>query len=78
MANGIYTSMSGAIAQERAMETVSHNLANAMTTGFKRQQDSFEAVRAKVGAQIANPDQAPGAYEPPLALPLELPQTSTD
>lgn len=69
MANGIYTAMQGAMAQERAMETVSNNLANALTPGFKKQADTFEAIRTEIKGRISNPEQAPGVGEPPRSLP---------
>ncbi|MFN3201807.1 MAG: flagellar basal-body rod protein FlgF [Bradymonadia bacterium] len=68
MASGIYTSMTGAMAQERALESVSHNLANALTPGFKRQQDTFEAIRTEVEGRISDPEQAPGVPEPKREL----------
>lgn len=39
---GIYTAVSGAMAQNRKMETISNNLANVNTTGFKKDQQVFK------------------------------------
>jgi flagellar basal-body rod protein FlgF len=44
--NGIYTALSGAIAQERNLNTVSQNLANVNTTGYKERDVSFEEIVA--------------------------------
>ena len=42
MADGIYTALSGAVAQEHALEVVANNLANVNTTGFKGDQLVFK------------------------------------
>lgn len=51
MANSIWIPVSGASAQERVVETVANNLANAETTAFKKDQIAFEEylVKAKDG-----------------------------
>ena len=41
---GIYTVVSGAVAQERRLGFISNNLANALTTGYKSSKAVFEAV----------------------------------
>ncbi len=38
---GIYTAVSGAIAQNQKMDTIANNLANVGTTGFKKDQQVF-------------------------------------
>lgn len=40
-AKGIYTALSGAMAQNQRLETISNNLANVNTTGFKKDQQTF-------------------------------------
>jgi flagellar basal-body rod protein FlgF len=45
MSNGIYVAVSGSIANMDHLEVVSHGLAQANTTGFKRDMMSFEKVR---------------------------------
>ena len=45
MSNGIYVAVSGSIANMDHLEVVSHGLAQANTTGFKRDMLSFEQVR---------------------------------
>jgi flagellar basal-body rod protein FlgF len=47
MADGIYVSMNGAAARMAQLESVSDNLANAQTPGFKAERPSFEAFLAK-------------------------------
>lgn len=39
---GIYTALSGAIAQNQKMDTIANNLANVGTTGFKKDQQVFQ------------------------------------
>lgn len=38
---GIYTALSGAMAQNQKLETISNNLANVNTAGFKKDQQAF-------------------------------------
>ncbi len=40
-AKGIYSALSGAMAQNQKMETIANNLANVSTTGFKKDQQTF-------------------------------------
>ncbi|MDH5671853.1 MAG: flagellar basal-body rod protein FlgF [Myxococcales bacterium] len=53
MSNGIYSALSGAIAQERNLAIVANNVANANTTGFRADRASFKEVlaRAQSGTQ---------------------------
>lgn len=39
---GIYTALSGAMAQSQKMDTIANNLANVGTTGFKKDQQVFQ------------------------------------
>lgn len=39
---GIYTALSGAMAQNQKMDTIANNLANVGTTGFKKDQQVFQ------------------------------------
>ena len=67
MANSIWIPVSGASAQERVVDTVANNLANAETTAFKKDQITFEEylVKAKDGydsvprAPVKNKDLFP-------------------
>ena len=47
MDRGVYAIVSGAIAQERRMDVVSRNLANAQTVGYKGEKILFTTVLAK-------------------------------
>jgi flagellar basal-body rod protein FlgF len=40
-AKGIYSALSGAMAQNQRLETIANNLANANTTGFKKDMQTF-------------------------------------
>lgn len=68
----IYTAMTGAKHVVEQQSTVSHNLANAMTNGFRAQLDSFRAVpvlsdglptRAFVVDSTVGTDFAPGPIQ---------------
>ncbi|MFK8138322.1 MAG: flagellar basal-body rod protein FlgF [Bdellovibrionales bacterium] len=39
---GIYTALSGAMAQQNKLDTIANNMANANTTGFKKDQQVFK------------------------------------
>ncbi len=39
---GVYTALSGAIAQSTKMDTIANNIANVNTAGFKRDQQVFQ------------------------------------
>ncbi|MDD9946757.1 MAG: flagellar basal-body rod protein FlgF [Myxococcales bacterium] len=47
MGSGIYSALSGAIAQERTLSVVANNVANANTTGFKADRVAFDEALAK-------------------------------
>ncbi|MDP1830390.1 MAG: flagellar hook basal-body protein [Archangium sp.] len=47
MSDGIYVSMNGASARMAQLESISDNLANAQTPGFKAERPSFESFLAK-------------------------------
>jgi flagellar basal body rod protein FlgG len=48
MSDGIYSALSGAIAQERNLTVVANNVANVNTTGFKQDKTIFAEVMKKV------------------------------
>ncbi|MET0388344.1 MAG: flagellar basal-body rod protein FlgF [Polyangiales bacterium] len=48
MSDGIYAALSGAIAQERALNAVANNVANVNTTGFKADKTVFAEVMNEV------------------------------
>ncbi|MBL8918644.1 MAG: flagellar hook basal-body protein [Myxococcaceae bacterium] len=69
MADGMYVSMNGAAARAAQLESVSDNLANAQTPGFKASRPVFQSFLAESGeAELAYPavvrasvDLRPGA-----------------
>jgi flagellar basal-body rod protein FlgF len=59
MSNGIYIAVSGSIAQMDRLDSISHELAQAKTTGFKRDIMSFESVRhVRPGTEVEVGDLA--------------------
>ena len=63
MMNSLWIAKTGMNAQQTNMDTVSHNLANVTTTGFKRQTAIFEDLIYKnlrqVGSQVDEQNQLP-------------------
>jgi flagellar basal-body rod protein FlgF len=53
MSDGIYSALSGAIAQQRALDNAANNVANANTTGFRATRLMFGEVLSKVSASPA-------------------------
>lgn len=54
MGSGIYSALSGAVAQERALAVVANNVANANTTGYKADRVAFDEA---LGREIAPGDE---------------------
>jgi len=54
MSDGIYSALSGAIAQQRALDTVANNVANVGTVGFRGDRLAFEEVVSREAGP--NPD----------------------
>jgi flagellar basal-body rod protein FlgF len=52
MSDGIYSALSGAIAQERNLSVVANNVANTNTTGFKGDKTIFAEVMNKVKSAL--------------------------
>ena len=52
MSDGIYSALSGAIAQERALSAVSNNVANVNTTGYKADKTIFAEVLNKAKSPL--------------------------
>jgi flagellar basal-body rod protein FlgG len=55
MLNNIYTPLSGALAQERAMEAIANNLANVNTVGFKGDAVAFTLLNAEPYGNYPDP-----------------------
>ena len=68
MASGIYIAMGGARNQERRLDTLSNDLANAQTPGFKSQEAVYKQIHTDVTA-LGNPNQAMGLKHPVRFLP---------
>lgn len=50
MSDGIWSALSGAIAQQRSLDIVANNVANANTTGFRADRAVFEHTLSQAGA----------------------------
>jgi flagellar basal-body rod protein FlgG len=48
MDRGIYPILSGAVAQERRMQVFANNMANVNTAGFKQDDQTFQAIMARI------------------------------
>ena len=62
---GIYTALSGAMAQTLKMDTIANNIANVNTTGFKRDQQTFGEYLTAVEKeqQVMNIPRVPASIE---------------
>lgn len=62
---GIYTALSGAIAQNQRLDTIANNIANTNTTGFKKDQQVFyEYLTAnEKGSDIIKAPRVPASIE---------------
>jgi flagellar basal-body rod protein FlgF len=76
MSHGIYSALSGAMAQQRSLDITANNVANANTVGFRADRVAFDQALATAGARTAQPaslryvvaerittDTAPGALQ---------------
>jgi flagellar basal body rod protein FlgG len=77
MANGIYVAASGSRARLDALETTSNNLANLITSGFKRQESTYREVHNEVNS-IGSPSQAMGVRVPHRFLPEDRVRVKLD
>ncbi len=67
----IYISMSGAIAQERYLDVIANNLANASTAGYKKDKISFQMLYPDIRPSVIGRSVAPEAkLAPPSAEPF--------
>lgn len=55
MLRGLYTAYTGMTAQQRKLDVVSNNLANANTTGFKQDDVSFKSFKEVLAIKINDP-----------------------
>ncbi|MBI2896006.1 MAG: flagellar basal-body rod protein FlgF [Deltaproteobacteria bacterium] len=56
MSDGIYSALSGAIAQQRSLDVVANNVANANTTGYRGDRVAFQEALVRSGGNGAAPD----------------------
>ncbi len=68
MADGIYTSLSGALAQIRNLDVLSNNLANLDTVGFKSERLTFKEKLSE-WQKMEDSLQSPGASFPYRMIP---------
>jgi flagellar basal-body rod protein FlgF len=68
MASGIYVAMGAARMQEQRMETLSNNLANAQTAGFKKHGAIYRQVHNDA-SKMGDPNQAMDMHHPVRFLP---------
>lgn len=54
MGSGIYIALSGAVAQNNALDVVANNVANAGTTGFRADRIAFQKVLGKASGNDQN------------------------
>lgn len=61
---GLHTSLRGLLAEQRALDVTSHNVANASTAGYSRQEAQMQATNALVAApgQLLGTGVDVGAY----------------
>lgn len=56
MGDGIWSALSGAVAQQRSLDIVANNVANANTTGFRADRAVFEERLAQAGVDGPAPE----------------------
>lgn len=57
MLRGLYTAYTGMLAQQQKMDTISNNLANVNTTGYKKEAVMFESFKDVYMIKINDPEQ---------------------
>jgi flagellar basal-body rod protein FlgG len=77
MLRSLYTAATGMEAQQTKMDVIAHNLANASTTGFKRERAEFADLLSDTIAGAGAPDPRGGAQPASLQVGLGVKTTST-
>jgi len=77
MLRSLFTAATGMEAQQLRMDVISHNLANASTTGFKRVRAEFEDLLSETLRAPAAPDPRGGVEPAPLQVGLGVRTGST-
>jgi len=63
MSGGVYTVVSGAVAQEIRLASIANNLANSQTAGYKASKPVFEAVLSSAVTDTENPNTYVAVYD---------------
>ena len=71
MDRGVYAIVSGAIGQERRLDIVAKNLANAQSVGYKREKILFKTLLAKSTASFQPKSQADKVFTRPTGTFLD-------
>ena len=77
MLRSLYTAATGMEAQQLKMDTISNNLANASTTGFKKSRAEFEDLLSDTIRGTGAPDPRGGTPPSPLQVGLGVRTGST-
>ncbi|HUJ26259.1 MAG TPA: flagellar basal-body rod protein FlgG [Myxococcales bacterium] len=77
MLRSLYTAASGMNAQELKMDVISNNLANAGTTGFKKERAEFESLLSETMREAQAPDPRGGTEPGGLQVGLGVRAGST-
>lgn len=64
MMQSLYTAATGMMAQQLNLDTISNNLANVATTGFKKARVDFQDLLYRTIKPAGNPPTAPGIQSP--------------
>ena len=69
MIQALYTAASGMLAQQLNVDTISNNLANVSTTGFKKMRVDFQDLLYNTIKPAGTPPTAPGVQSP---VPIQV------
>ena len=69
MIQALYTAASGMLAQQMNVDTISNNLANVTTTGFKKMRVDFQDLLYHTIKPAGSPPTAPGIQSP---VPIQV------
>ena len=69
MMQALYTAASGMMAQQMNVDTISNNLSNVSTTGFKKARVDFQDLLYHTVKRAGSQPSAPGVQSHQLAAP---------
>lgn len=78
MVRGLYTAYTGMNAQQQRMDTISNNLANVNTTGFKKDGVFFESFKDQYIRKINDPETAGGERIGSMNFGVKVGETYVD